>query len=74
MWTLPPFVSLVMVLDESECASARNFALAKPENLNYLFRIGTAFSAKGAYGGKFLNLLDDAGLRGSLQLRIHREG
>jgi hypothetical protein len=55
-----------MVLYESECAPAHNFAFAKLSNHQMRSKMGTTSLAKGAYGGKFLNLLNDAGLRGSL--------
>jgi hypothetical protein len=60
-----------MVLYESECTPAHNFAAAKLANHQRLSKVGRTSSAKSAYGGKLLNLLDDSCLRRGLKLRIH---
>lgn len=65
---------LVLVLPCATWTPAADLATARPKNLYQSFKIETTSLAKGAYRGKFLNPLHDAGLRGSLQLWVHREG
>ncbi len=56
---------MVMVLPGAQVGYRPIFVFAKPWNQPTNFRAGRTSLAKGTDGGKFLDLLDDARLRGA---------